>query len=492
MINNSENKIIGIILAGGRGSRLSKFTEEIPKPLIPILGKPVMEYQLEKMAEAGIKDIYVTVGYLKDKIIDYFGDGSKFGCHINYIKEESPLGSAGAFFYLKDKIDRTAIVVCGDIIFNLNIEKFYNYHKERGGRITIVTHPNSHPYDSDLVILKRQYDEFVTLSDYINLGYSREDLYKNNDKTLKSLSNEFYKNLFNSKEYKELIHKKHNKSNLVLKYDRKENAPKRTNYHNLVNAGICMIESDTLEYFENLEKKDLEKDFISHYIDESKVYSYKTFDYIKDMGTYDRLDKVEDDIKKGKLESNKKYKAIFLDRDGTVNVYDDSELNKNNIELIKDADKAIKLINDNGYICILVTNQPKIAKNLTTYELLDEVHAKLETMIGRSGAYFDEIYYCPHHQEYGIDGENPELKIVCDCRKPNTGMIDRAVEEYNIDLSGSYLIGDSHFDLDLGKNSNIKTILVKTGLGIENIDSKNYYHLSENLLDAVNFILNDN
>ena len=98
MINNQENKISGIILAGGRGSRLSKFTEEIPKPLIPILGKPVMEYQIEKMVDAGIKEIYVTVGYLKEKIIDYFGDGTKYGCHITYIKEDSPLGSAGGFF----------------------------------------------------------------------------------------------------------------------------------------------------------------------------------------------------------------------------------------------------------------------------------------------------------------------------------------------------------------------------------------------------------
>lgn len=491
MINNQENKISGIILAGGRGSRLSKFTEEIPKPLIPILGKPVMEYQIEKMVDAGIKEIYVTVGYLKEKIINYFSDGTKYGCHITYIKEDSPLGSAGGFFYLKDKIRQSALVVCGDIIFNTNIEKLYNYHKEKNGLITIVTHPNSHPYDSDLVILKKQYDEFITLSDYINLGYKKEDLLSNNDKTLNALNSKFYKDIFNSKEYKDLLHKKQKNTNLVLRYERKENANDRVYYHNLVNAGMCIIESSTLSYFTKPEKKDLEKDFISHYINEGKVYSYKTCEYIKDMGTYDRLDKVEEDIKCGKLKSNKKYSAVFLDRDGTVNVYDDNELNKNNIELIENADKAIKLFNDNGYLCILVTNQPKISKNITSFESLDEIHAKLETMLGKIGAYFDEIYYCPHHQEYGREGENPELKIVCNCRKPNTGMIDRAISEYNIDLSTSYLIGDSHFDLDLGKNANIKTILVKTGLGSENIDSKNYFHLSENLYDAAEFIIDN-
>ena len=492
MQTNLENKIAGIILAGGRGSRLSKFTDEIPKPMIPILGKPVMEYQIEKLKEYGIKDIYVTVGYLKDKIIDYFGDGQKFGCKITYIKEDEPLGSCGAFYYLKDKIQMSAFVVCGDVLFNLNIKKFYEYHKSKAGYITITAHPNSHPYDSDLVILENNYDEYLTLSDYIKLGYTKEELYANNDKTLDSLNSTFYRNIFESKAFKDLIIDKSKKSNLVLKFDKKENASSRTTYHNLVNAGICFIEPKAFEYFEKPEKKDLEKDLIAHFINMSKVYAYRTVDYIKDMGTYDRLDIAEEDVKLNKLDPQLKKKAVFLDRDGTINVFKYPHSDKSSIELLDRAASAIKLFNKAGYVCILVTNQPSISKGFITFDDLDEVNKKLETLLGSEGAFLDDIYFCPHHQEYGKEGENPEYKIVCNCRKPNTGMIDKAVETYDIDKNLSYMIGDSSFDINLGKNANMKMILVETGLGGEDKELGGYYHFAKDLYEAAEFILNEN
>lgn len=492
MSDKLKNKVVGIILAGGRGSRLSKFTDEIPKPLIPVLSKPVMEYQIEKMREYGICDIFVTVGYLKEKIIDYFGDGKKFGCNITYIKEEEPLGSCGAFYYLKDKIDKSAFVVCGDVLFNLDIEKFYEYHKSKDGLITITAHPNSHPYDSDLVILENNYDEFLTLSDYTSLGYTKEELYKHNDKTLNALNDEFYKNIFKSNAFKELLINKRKKSNLVLRFDGKENSQNRDYYHNLVNAGICLIEPDALNYFETPLKKDLEKDLISHYISKSKVYAYKTIDYIKDMGTYDRLDKAEDDVKNKKLETNTKKRAVFLDRDGTINIFKMPHSDKNSLELIDKAADAIKIFNDAGFACILVTNQPSISKGLITFDDLDEINQKLETLLGKSGAHLDDIYYCPHHQEYGRDGEIENLKIVCNCRKPNTGMVDRAIDSYNIDIDSSYMIGDSSFDINLAKNANLKMILVETGLGAEDKKLGGYYHLAKDLYDAALFIAKEN
>ena len=489
---NLENKIVGIILAGGRGSRLSKFTDEIPKPMIPILGKPVMEYQIEKMQEYGIKDIFVTVGYLKEKIIEYFGDGKKFGCNITYIKEDEPLGSCGAFYYLKDKINKSALVVCGDVLFNLNIEKFYNYHKSKNGFITITAHPNSHPYDSDLVILENNYDEYLTLSDYILLGYTKEQLYEHNDKTLNALNSDFYKNIFKSNTFKELLKNKQQKSNLVLRFDKKQNAENRINYHNLVNAGICLLEPTVFNYFEKPEKKDLEKDLISYYISHAKVYAYKTIDYIKDMGTYDRLDIAEEDVRLKKLDSKSKKKAVFLDRDGTINIFKYPHSDKSSLELLDRAAEAIKLFNKAGYACILVTNQPSVAKGFITFDDLDDVNKKLETLLGNEGAFLDDIYFCPHHQEYGKEGEVTEYKIVCNCRKPNTGMIDKAVETYEIDKNLSYMIGDSSFDINLGKNANMKMILVETGLGGEDKELGGYYHFAKDLYEAAEFILKEN
>ena len=204
------------------------------------------------------------------------------------------------------------------------------------------------------------------------------------------------------------------------------------------------------------------------------------------MGTYDRLDKAEDDVKNKKLETNAKKRAVFLDRDGTINIFKMPHSDKNSLELIDKAADAIKIFNDAGFACILVTNQPSISKGLITFDDLDEINQKLETLLGRSGAHLDDIYYCPHHQEYGRDGEIENLKIVCDCRKPNTGMVDRAVDSYNIDIDSSYMIGDSSFDINLAKNANLKMILVETGLGDEDKKLGGYYHLAKDLYDPCN------
>lgn len=127
--------------------------------------------------------------------------------------------------------------------------------------------------------------------------------------------------------------------------------------------------------------------------------------------------------------------------------------------------QAIKRINESGYLTILVTNQPMIAKGFMTENDLNEMHKKLETELGKKGAKIDAIYYCPHHPEKGFSGERTELKIKCKCRKPAIGLFLRAKKDFNIDFKKSYLIGDKTSDILAGKRTGCKTILVKTGYG---------------------------
>jgi len=213
------------------------------------------------------------------------------------------------------------------------------------------------------------------------------------------------------------------------------------------------------------------------------------------MGTPERLQKVEEDISSGKVgRLNKSYrqKAIFLDRDGVINKEVDNLSDINKFELIDGVASAIKLINKSEYICIVVTNQPVIAKGFITENQLNEIHKKMDTLLGEEGAYFDDLYYCPHHPESGFNGEVKALKIECDCRKPKSGMLVKASKNYNIDLNHSWMIGDRYTDIKAGNNVACKTILLKTG----HAGNDKHSHKSINpdfmyatLKDAIDFIL---
>ena len=125
--------------------------------------------------------------------------------------------------------------------------------------------------------------------------------------------------------------------------------------------------------------------------------------------------------------------------------------------------KAINQINASGYLAIVVTNQPVIARGEVTVPELREIHNKMETLLGANGAYIDAIYYCPHHPHKGYEGEIPELKIECDCRKPKPGMLFRAAEDFNIDLSKSWMIGDGENDIKAGRAAGCRTALIGDG-----------------------------
>ena len=158
-----------------------------------------------------------------------------------------------------------------------------------------------------------------------------------------------------------------------------------------------------------------------------------------------------------------KPKAIFLDRDGGINKYVGFLRSIDEFELIEDVVRAINKINKSDYLAIVVTNQPVIARGEVTVEKLHVIHNKMETLLGNQGAYLDAVYYCPHHPHKGYEGEVPQLKIECNCRKPKPGMLLKAAEDFNIDLIQSWMVGDSENDIFAGKNAGCKTVLIGKG-----------------------------
>lgn len=400
-----------VIMAGGKGTRIASVANDIPKPMIPICNKPILQHQIECLKSQNIEDITLIVGHLGHIIKDYFEDGSKFGVKISYIVEEQPLGTAGALFYLKETVSDDFLLLNGDIIFDVDFERFITYHKKMGGYATILTHPNSHPYDSGLVVTGQ--DGFVT------------------------------------------------------KWMHKED--ERLYYKNRVNAGLHILSPKVLELFTEAKKTDLDRDILKQLIPQYKLVAYDSPEYVKDMGTPDRYQKVTEDVQSGLVHSKNlknKQKAIFLDRDGTINLYKGFIKTPEEMELIPGITDVIKKINDSGYLAIVITNQPVIARGDCTLEQLQTIHEKMETLLGAEGAYIDDLFYCPHHPDKGFEGERIEYKIECDCRKPKPGLLLQAAEKYNIDLSQSYMIGDSERDMEAGRRAGCKVVKVEKNKGI--------------------------
>lgn len=428
-----------VIQAGGKGTRISEITGDvIPKPMLEISGYPILYHQMMNLKKNGITDITVIIGHLGNVIKDYFGDGKQFGLNISYVEEDpqKPLGTAGSLYFLKDKLKENFVFLLADVFIDIDFEKMEQYHIANNADVTLLTHPNGHPFDSDLVVEEG--------------GVVKAFDYKSNDRTT-------------------------------------------YNYKNLVNAGVMIFSPSIFNYLTELRKYNYEKDIIVPLINEGKVVSYKSSEYAKDMGTPERYRRVQEDYNSGICDAKNlanKQKAIFLDRDGTINEYVGFLRKEEDFRLIPGVSEAIKKINNSGYLAIVVTNQPVIARGEVTEEELEEIHKKMETLLGLDGAYIDDIYYCPHHPDKGFEGEIPELKIECDCRKPKTGMLEKAAREHNIDLSSSIMIGDSTLDIKMAENAGMQSVLLKTGQKGE--DGK--YEVSptliaEDLNDAINKII---
>ena len=404
-----------VIMAGGKGTRLATVTKNIPKPMVPLEGKALLEYQIENLKDNGVNKIILIVGYLGDVIQDHFGDGNSFGVNISYYVEETPLGTAGALAKIKEQLEDTFFLVFGDLFININYERFFAFHNKKNSLITLFAHPNSHPYDSDIIIVDD--DDRVS-------GWS----YKKEVRT--------------------------------------------EDYRNLVNAGLYVMQKDVVEEIEKVQtlksedKVDLEKDLIIPLISSKPIFAYHSTEYVKDIGTPDRLQKVTADFIHGVCEQRNlvhKQKCIFLDRDGTINKYVGFLNNVDQVELEPNAAEAIRLINESEYLAIVITNQPVVARGECSFEELNRIHNRIYTLLGKDGAYVDGLFFCPHHPDKGFEGEVQELKIECNCRKPQIGMIKLAENEFNADLSESWFIGDTTIDVKTGINAGMHTIMLRSG-----------------------------
>lgn len=427
------------ILAGGMGTRLRERSGDMPKPMVPVLGKPVLQHQIELCRKHGFTDIALLVQHRHEKISDYFGDGSALGVKLKYSVEDEPRGTAGA---LRDALPMLAnrfLLLYGDTFMDVDLRKFWMAHEFSGAVGTLFLHPNDHPQDSDLVDVDAD-------------GVVRA----------------------------------------ILAYPHPEGREVR----NLVNAALYVLERAGLDDVTPAEgKADIAKHMFPRMLDLGRpLYGYVSPEYIKDMGTPERLDKVERDFITGlpeRLSGRQLRRAVFLDRDGTINREVTHLKSPDQVELLPGTAAAIRRLNRSGKLAVVVTNQPVVARGDVSLEGLGRIHARLESQLGAGGAFLDGLYFCPHHPDKGFPGEVPELKGHCNCRKPEPGLIDKACRDLGIGRKDSWMVGDTTSDVEAGRRAELRTVLLRSGhAGADAKHATRPDYIASDLADAVEWILN--
>lgn len=407
-----------VILAGGKGTRLASRLNGKPKPLVQVGGMALLQRQLLSLKEAGINEVYLLINHLASQIRAFCRQQDNFGMNIHFVEESEPAGTAGAVLSALDLIPcEDILVIYGDTLFNIDLCRFLAFHSRHDAAASIFLHPNSHPADSDLVELDS--DGLVSaIHPYPHPGGC------------------FLPNLVNAALYC---------------FQRKTLAGMRRK---------LAYKKGMLDFGKNLFPAMLKAGLL--------IKGYQSPEYIRDVGTPERLDAAEIDINSGKFANGSlrfPQKAVFLDRDGVINAENGFIKKPEQFILLEYVAETIATLNKNGYLCVVVTNQPVLARGECDEKGLAAIHAKMDTLLGCAGAYVDRLYYCPHHPDSGFEGERPELKIKCACRKPETGLIEKAQREMNIDLRASWLVGDSTADILAANRAGLRSILVKTGCG---------------------------
>lgn len=393
-----------VIQAGGKGTRMLELTgDEIPKPMLVLEGKPMIRWQVENIRRYGIRDFVIITGHLGEKIEEYFGDGSSLGVHIRYIRETSPLGSAGALRYLKETVTEgdSFLFVYADVLFDIDWNRMVSFYESVRGQAdaVLLVHPNSHPADSDLVVLD---------------GAQRV-------------------------------------TGIVPK-----NRAGNVRYENCVNAGVYILSGSILQYLEGAGYTDLEQGLLAPLAGKGRVFGYRTPEYVKDAGTPARFRSVGAQLAAGiprrkNLENRQKCVFLAVCWEGRT-VPDDSDA------------EAVRMLNASEFLVIVVMETDAADGTFGTRDGV-RLPGELEMFLGERGAYLDDIVFRAAPWDTGTSGKNASHKTPCDNRKQSGGLLEQMAGKYNIDLNHSWLVGDTAAGIQTGRNAGVKTVLVRTGRG---------------------------
>tara|TARA_Y100001968_G_scaffold100812_1_gene90732 strand:+ start:4672 stop:5919 length:1248 start_codon:yes stop_codon:yes gene_type:complete len=387
-----------IISAGGRGTRLEELTKSIPKPLFPIDNISCIERTLRLVSNFEIKNVYILTCYKQQLFKSLLQKLEiELGINITIIPESKPLGECGGLWNIKDFLEGDLLFINADLIWDVDLQRFFTFHIENKSDVTLFTHKCSHPNDSDLI------GEFPN----------------------KQINN------FSLKP-----HKKNNISHMFLG-----------------NSGIAILNSKILK---NLPRPEEPSSFCNYFLSNSKkynirIFSYNSTEFVRDIGTPKRFIEVEKLLIKN-LIYNRSYvnqqTCLFIDRDKTlINCPDNEYITSiNQVNIIESNVIKLAKLSNNYSMTIIITNQPQIAMGIVTWNDVISINSFIINKCQELGLKIDSFNLCPHHNHRGFNGEIVDLKYDCFCRKPKPGLFFQESYFRNIKLSDSLMVGDSHLD----------------------------------------------
>lgn len=405
MINPADFQVA--VLMGGLGTRLKDYTKQCPKSLVDVSGRPFFDYQLDLLAAWGFRKFVFLIGYKADMIEEYYGDGSSRGISIKYSYDgEKLLGTGGAVRRALDLLEDDFLLIYGDSFMDIDYaETLYRYErdKESGARALMTVLRNNDRFDKSNVVMDN--------------------------------------------------------GRLVL-YDKHEPAPEMEH----IDYGVCVYERSLFEEYSPDEAFDIAS--IQHELSVKGLMSAQTVTKrFYEIGSPASLQEFSQYVKK-RFESS--HPAAFIDRDGVINeiVWNDdieqldSPMKVSQFKFMPGVAEALKTIKEKGYYIFIVTNQPGAAKGKTDLATLYDINTYMIESLAKEGVEIDDLFMCPHYPRRLPHTKEEFLIRKCNCRKPEPGLIYRAMRKYNIDLSASYMIGDSCSDVAAGSAVGLSTIFI--------------------------------
>jgi histidinol-phosphate phosphatase family protein len=400
-----------VILCGGRGARLGETVRSLPKPMLPVGGRPVLDHIIANLAVAGVREFVLAAGYLGTTIREYYRTADRHpGCRIATVVEDEPRGTAGAVLFCADLLDEDFVLAYGDVFVDFAADRLIAAHEARHPLGTLLVRASDHPWDSHLV----DTDE--------------------------------------SDRVREFIH---------------HHDPARL-YRNVANAAVYVLSRRVLDFIPTDRPSDFGADVFPAAVSAGATlltHRLEEEGFVKDMGTPERLAAVEEYLADRELAAAARaapapIDTVFLDRDGVLNLDIDLVRRPEQLELLPGAAEAVSRLNHCGVRCVVVTNQPVIARGLCTEETLEAIHERLRAMIRAGGGELSAVYHCPHHPETHHGEGVPSLRRACRCRKPAPGMLFRARRDLGLDLARCAMVGNHATDVRAGRAAGVRTALI--------------------------------
>lgn len=372
-----------VILAGGLGTRLKPFTNTAPKPMYLINNVPFIDYLIRQMKNFGMEEVLLLLGYLPKKIMDYLGDGSRYGLTINYDITPVDYDTGMRIKHATPQIaDKFLLLYC-DNYCPINYSKLFADFCNNKAKIQITAYSNRD-------------------------NYTKSNL--------------------------------HVADNGMIKiYDKKRATPNLKG----VDIGYALVDKSVISLIPD-GNYNFEAEVYPQLVEQNKLFATVTEHRYYSVGSFERIRLTEEFFKPKRV--------VFLDRDGTLNKRPARACyieKPEDFVWLSGAIKAIKMLKENGFFVIIITNQPGIARGNLTEEMLYCIHEKMHTDLLKEGTDVDDIFYCPHNWDDG-----------CFCRKPNPGMLFDAQKKYSLNLSECYLIGDDERDIVAGETAGCKCRMV--------------------------------